>query len=198
MRVIYTSRRKKRSGKKTAAVIALIILLAALLGAGIWFGADKIIRANHPIGFADTVTYYSRMYGLDEYEVYAFIKTESGFDPRSESSVGARGLMQIMPDTFDWIRYRLNEENIEFDSMYRPDDNIRYGCYLLSYLNEQFGGGITETAAAYHAGAGSVENWLSDPEYSDSGRLTEIPTSDTAHYVDKITAAYDTYCRLYK
>lgn len=53
-------------------------------------------------------------------------------------------------------------------------------------------------AAAYHAGSGSVSSWLEDSRYTKNGILTDIPNPDTAHYVDKITNAYDTYCRLYK
>ena len=116
------------------------------------------------------------------------------------SYLGARGLMQIMPETFEWIRYKLDEENdpdMTFDNMYNAEDNIRYGCFLLGYLTDTFGE-LGEVAAAYHAGTGSVSSWLEDSRYTKNGILTDIPNPDTAHYVDKITNAYDTYCRLYK
>lgn len=84
-----------------------------------------------------------------------------------------------------------------FDNMYNAEDNIHYGCFLLGYLTDTFGE-LGEVAAAYHAGAGSVSSWLEDSRYTKNGILTDIPNPDTAHYVDKITNAYDTYCRLYK
>lgn len=191
----YTSRKKHRIAFKAVIIIVVVLLLAA----GALFGADKVLHAMYPMKYSDYVEHYSAKYGLDEYVVYAFIKTESSFDPSAQSEVGARGLMQIMPDTFEWIRYRLNEEDsgIDFDSMYNEKDNIRYGCYLLGYLNEEFDGGLTETAAAYHAGIGRVADWLLDSEYAKDGRLISIPSSDTAHYADKINNAYRMYCGLY-
>ncbi len=193
-------KRKNRTLKTTLTVfiIAVIVLLAVF---GVIYGTERWQKEKHPLKYGEYVSRYSREAGLDEYLVYAFIKTESGFDEKAESYLGARGLMQIMPETFEWIRYRLDEENdpeISFDSMYEAEVNIRYGCYLLKYLSDEFGGGLTEIAAAYHAGNGSVSAWLENEEYSENGRLIKIPNSDTAHYVDKISKAYETYCKLYE
>ncbi len=194
-------RTKKKSKASLAVTVVVVLLLTVLAVIGVMYGAEKIEHSTYPIKYSEYVTMYSRQYGLDEYMVYAFICTESGFDPTSESYLGARGLMQIMPETFEWIRYRLDEENdpeMVYDKMYEPKENIRYGCYLLSYLSKEFDGGLTEISAAYHAGAGSVGEWLSDPRYGENGRLTEIPNPDTAHYADKIQNAYNAYCRIYK
>ena len=81
--------------------------------------------------------------------------------------------------------------------MFSAQKNIDYGCWLLGYLYEEFGT-IEAVAAAYHAGRGTVNEWLSDTRYSPDGKhLNVIPTSDTAHYVDKIKNAVETYKRLY-
>ncbi len=192
----YRYGKKKRKRSKAAVAVILLAVAAAVVFAVI-FATDKIIRAAHPMKYEDYVAHYSGQYGLDEYMVYAFIKTESGFDPSAVSGAGARGLMQLMPDTFEWVSFRLGDEDTDFDDMLEPRENIRYGCYLLNYLSERFGGGLTEIAAAYHAGAGCVDGWLEDPEYSENGRLSEIPAPDTAHYVDKITDAYNMYRALY-
>ncbi len=194
------TRRKKNSKTKIAVVILLVAVLAVLAFLGISYGVDRFQRETHPLKYHQYIMQYSKEYGLDSFLVYAFIKTESGFDEKAESYLGARGLMQIMPETFEWIRYRLDEENdpeISFDSMYEAKTNIRYGCYLLKYLSDEFGGGLTEIAAAYHAGNGSVSAWLENSEYSENGKLIKIPKSDTAHYVDKISNAYEVYCKLY-
>lgn len=192
-------KRKNRTSKTILAVfiIAAFIVLAVF---GVIYGAGKWEKETHPLKYGEYISRYSKESGLDKYLVYAFIKTESGFNEKAESYLGARGLMQIMPETFEWIRYRLDEENnpeISYDSMYEAEENIRYGCYLLKYLSEEFGGGLTEIAAAYHAGSGSVSSWLENEEYSENGKLIKIPNSDTAHYVDKISMAYETYCKLY-
>ena len=96
-------RRKRRV--LPAAVITVII--AALLGTAGWFGWGYYQRYTHPLRYESYVEKYSRENGLDKYLVYAVIKTESGFDPGAVSNVGARGLMQIMEDTFDWVKFRL-------------------------------------------------------------------------------------------
>lgn len=193
------TKRKKSKVKTTIAVFAVIFAVTAAVF-GIIIGSDRYYHSTYPLEYSGYVEMYADMNGIDKYMVYSFIRTESGFNPDSVSEVGARGLMQIMPETFEWIRYRLDEENdpdMIYDRMFDVEDNIRYGCYLLGYLSEEFGGGITEIAAAYHAGAGSVTSWLENPDYSRSGHLTDIPISDTAHYVDKIRNAYDVYNKLY-
>ena len=189
----------EKRGSKAAVISFIIIVAISLVIFGALYGTDKYRRSVHPLMYTEFVEKYSDEYSLDKYLVYSFILTESGFDPNSESYLGARGLMQIMPETFEWIRYRLGEDgnsDITYDLMYDAEENIRYGCYLLSYLCELFPT-LTEVAAAYHAGAGSVEAWLLDESCTENGRLTSIPNSDTAHYVDKITNAYSTYLELY-
>ena len=193
-------RKSKKTSAKPIIITFVCLIIFTLVAFAVFIGYNKYELSSHPTLYSELVERYSSQYGLDKYEVYSFILTESGFDENSESYLGARGLMQIMPETFEWIRYKLDEENdplMTFDKMYDAEVNIRYGCFLLSYLHECFGE-LNEVAAAYHAGQGSVESWLSDERYSANGKLTYIPNPDTAHYVDKITNAYDTYCRLYK
>lgn len=177
----------------------LIIAAAALavLTVGGLFAYRNIEEYTHPIKYEQYVEKYSRDNDLDKFLVYAVIKTESGFDPQALSNVGARGLMQIMEDTFDWVSYRLGDEETKYLDMYDAETNIRYGCWLLGYLCKEFGD--VETAmAAYHAGRGQVNEWLSDKSISSDGvHLDSIPIKDTAHYVGKIVKAMDTYQRLY-
>ncbi len=186
-------KKKKHNGIKAFIVLLIIVLLCA----GGYFGYKYWIASTHPIRYSEYVETYAAQNDIDKYLVYAVIKTESGYKPDAVSNVGARGLMQIMEDTFDWIKYRLDDETTEYSDMFEPEDNIRYGCYLLGYLYDEFGN-IDATMAAYHAGRGNVNEWLADPRYSSDGvHLDVIPISDTAHYVDKINKAMDTYIELY-
>ena len=188
---------KYRKKRRALPVVIVFILLAAAIAVAGYFGYDRWERYTHPIKYEDLVGEYSRENGLDKFLVYAVIKTESGFDPNAVSNVGARGLMQIMEDTFDWVKYRMGDEDTRYLEMYVPETNIRYGCWLLGYLYKEFGN--VETAmAAYHAGRGQVNEWLADRSISADGvHLDEIPISDTAHYVRKIVRAMETYERLY-
>lgn len=193
MTVTYR-RRKKR---KAPIVIPILIVALLLLGIGGYFGYNKYLEIAYPIKYQSTVEKYAAQNHVNKYFVYAVIKTESGFNPSAESNVGARGLMQIMEDTFDWIKYKLDDDTAVYGDMYDAETNIRYGCYLLGYLMDEFGS-VEVAAAAYHAGRGNVNNWLSDKKYSSDGvHLDNIPISDTAHYVDKITKAMNKYIKLY-
>ena len=186
---------KKRNNAAGAAIAAAVF--AVIICVLAYNGYKKWLLAEHPIKYSEYVEPYARENGLDIYLVYAVIKTESGYNSNAVSDVGARGLMQIMENTFDWIKFKLEDEETLYHQMFIPEDNIRYGCYLLGYLLDEFGN--TDAAlAAYHAGRGSVNEWLRDPEYSSDGvHLDVIPIPDTAHYVDKINKAIATYKKLY-
>lgn len=191
------NRAKKKKSRGWLGFAVFIVLIAFLASAG-YYGYRKWIYAEHPMKYTEYVERYSREYDLDKYLVYAVIKTESGYDSTAVSNVGARGLMQIMEDSFDWIKFKLGDEDTEYLDMYDPEENIRYGCYLLGYLYDEFGN-VEAAMAAYHAGRGAVNSWLEDPAYSSDGvHLDVIPISDTAHYVNKITTALETYKKLYE
>ncbi len=191
------SRAKKKKSHAGIAIVIFLVLAAFIAAAGA-YGYRKWIYTEHPIKYEQYVERYSKEFGLDKYLVYAVIKTESGYDSGAVSNVGARGLMQIMEDSFDWIKFKLGDEETVYSDMFYPEDNIRYGCFLLGYLYEEFGN-VEAAMAAYHAGRGAVNGWLENPAYSSDGEhLDVIPISDTAHYVDKITTALGTYKELYQ
>lgn len=192
-----------KSKKKAVYWIVVLVLVAAivvLFGKSIYdYANEQYIRSTHPMKYTEFVEKYAAEFEVDEYLIYAVIKTESGYDPDAVSNVGARGLMQIMEPTFDWIKYRLgDDESVTYDSMYDPETNIRYGSYLIGYLMRYYG--VQDVAVcAYHAGIGNVDSWLENEEYSTDGvNLLKIPTSDTAHYLDKINNAVKNYIKLYK
>lgn len=190
-------RYKRRKRSRAPAVLAVIVIIAIVLGLLGYFGYGIYLDKSYPLGYQSYVERYSQEYGIDKYFVYAVIRTESGFRPDAVSDVGARGLMQLMEDTFDWVKFRMGDEETVYYDMFNAEDNIRYGCWLLGYLYDEFGS-VEVAAAAYHAGRGNVNNWLLDSRYSSDGvHLDTIPIGDTAHYVSKITKAMDVYVRMY-
>jgi len=180
--------------------IGLVLAAAAIAAVVIGYriAEIEIKRATHPLMYSEYVEKYAEEYGMDKYVIYAAIKTESGFDPNAVSSTGARGLMQLMETSFDWVKFRLGDgDDVTFEDMFDPETNIRYGAYLLDYLNEYFG--CPETAsAAYFSGVGTVSEWVKDPEISSDGiHLDNIPSKNAVHYVNKIKNALDAYYELY-
>ena len=162
--------------------------------------AEAAERAQHPLYYGDLITLYAAEQSLDPALVSAVILCESSFDPRAESRLGARGLMQLMPDTAEWVAHKYKEDGAgySFDKLYDPETNIRYGTWYLGYLSRRFDGDATKIVCAYHAGQGNVDSWLKNPQYSADGvTLDVIPTQDTATYASRVLRARDVYRKYY-
>ena len=190
---------KYRRKRRVLPAVLITVIIAALLGTAGWFGWGYYQRYTHPLRYESYVEKYSRENGLDKYLVYAVIKTESGFDPGAVSNVGARGLMQIMEDTFDWVKFRLGDEDTRFLDMYDPETNIRFGSYFVSYCLDRYSGHLATAAAAYHSGVGTVDGLLGQEAYSTDGvTLDHYPYPQMRLYVKKITESYQHYSEIYK
>lgn len=178
--------------KKSLALILILSLSICIF----YFGSVSVLKTLYPCRYSDIVEAYSEENNLSPWFVYAVIECESGFDPRAVSNVGATGLMQIMPDTFDWINMRL-KENHSYDEAVVPEISVKYGCYLYGYLIEKYGSEKT-ALAAYHAGTGNADKWLSDERYSKDGKeLDFIPFPSTEKYVNKVILTKKIYEKLY-
>lgn len=161
--------------------------------------ARKADQLLYPRKYSQQVEQWAAEYGLDPLLVYAFIRTESGFDPAATSSVDARGLMQMTEETFLWLRSKLGlGEEVSFGDLYDPDVSIRFGCYYLHLCLVRYNGDISTAAAAYHSGWGTVDALLQKEEHSEDGlTLSGFPYNQMHHYVEKITACYAKYTELY-
>lgn len=177
--------------KKHRAAVFLGLLVFFLLGAKI------IIQFVYPLKYVSEVERYAAEHELAPSLIYGIIYTESRFRPEAVSNIGARGLMQITEETFEWARWRMGDNDTTYEQMFEPEKNIRYGTYIFSLLLEEFGQ-PEEALAAYHAGWGSVKKWLSNEEYSDDGvTLLNIPFKDTAQYVPRVKRAANIYSKIY-
>lgn len=162
--------------------------------------AEAAERAQHPLEYASMIVQYALAQNLDPALVSAVILCESSFNPQAESRLGARGLMQLMEDTAQWVAHKLDEDDASysFDRLYDAETNIRFGTWYLGYLSRRFDGDPTKIVCAYHAGQGNVDAWLKNPEYSRDGvTLDVIPTKDTAAYASRVLRARDVYRKYY-
>lgn len=179
---------------------AVLFLLAAGFGGYVLYENaqhEKALR-NYPVAYTELIAQYAKQYSLDPYLVQSIMRCESSNDPNAVSRVGAVGLMQIMPDTGEWIGHKIDPElAYSLDMLTVPATSIEYGCWYLNFLSNRFGGRIMEIIAAYNAGHGSVEDWLSDARFSQNGVLVTIPFEDTARYYENVMTAYDNYTTLY-
>ncbi len=187
--------------KKRGCMTRLVVVLAVALlfgAAGAYFLRNAYDRYAYPLEYQELVAFYARERELPPSLVYAVICCESGFDPEAQSNVGAKGLMQLVDETFEWAQMRDGIRDYEDPArLYEPEMNIRYGTLVLRLLLDEFGS--TENAvAAYHAGWGNVKGWLADNAYSPDGRtLSLIPFGDTRAYVKKVLHTQKKYQELY-
>ena len=157
---------------------------------------QRAVDEQYPLLYRETIMQTAAAYNLSPALIAAVIRNESSFRPAAESSVGARGLMQLMPDTAEWIAGKLRFDSYSFDLMYEPEPNIRFGCWYLNYLSSLFGGDPLCVVCAYHAGQGEVSSWLANPLYSDNGAtlLAErLPEGPTKQYAGRVTRDYGIY-----
>jgi soluble lytic murein transglycosylase len=137
-----------------------------------------------PIKFRREIRAAAREFHLNASLVAAVIKVESNFRPDATSRSGARGLMQIMPATADYIAEKMPLDAFDLAA---PGENIRMGAFYLRYLFDKFGDTRT-VLIAYNAGEGNVVRWL------DGGKkLKKCPFAETNAYVEKVLNAQNYY-----
>ena len=182
-------------------ILGAILLLSALgFGGYVWYEEAQHQKAlrNYPVAFTELIQASAKKYSLDPYLVQSIMRCESSNDPLAKSDVGAIGLMQIMPDTGEWIAHKIDPElAYSLDMLEDPATNIEYGCWYLRFLSDRFSDRPMEVIAAYNAGHGSVEEWLKDARFSQNGVLTSIAFEDAARYYEHVMTAYENYTKLY-
>ena len=193
-----TFRRRRRRRIRPLRFVLILIFLAAL----VWFGFkgySKLRTIIYPREYSALVMQYSAENGLDADFVYAVIKCESGFNKDAVSPVGAKGLMQLTDDTFEWVQTKSDSQTLlTAEQLFDPETNIKHGTLLLK-LNLDTYGGKREALVAYHAGRTKLANWLEEPQYSKDGHtLDEIPYKDTESYVNLVLDTEQKYKTIYK
>lgn len=137
---------------------------------------------------------------LDPAIVYAFIKQESRFDPNAVSSSGARGLMQIMPNTAKHITGKPYDKDYYKDKLFNPENNIDLGEKYLQELLRDRGvkNSLIMLPVAYNSGPGTLRMWLENMSFEDDPLLfiETIPYKETRVFVKKVLANYWIYQKL--
>lgn len=130
--------------------------------------------------------------------VAGVILAESKFNERAQSAPGAIGLMQLMPDTADWIVKSMKDPNVTDADLKEPATNIQIGSWYLAYLLKQYNGNEILALAAYNAGRGHVEEWMHQNDWDDSfSDVDKIPFPETREYVKAVLANEAQYKELY-
>lgn len=129
--------------------------------------------------------------------VAAVIWRESNFDPDARSSEGAVGLMQVLPDTAEWIATQPNPPAYPASRLAEPEVNVAFGTWYLHYLLDKYGVEVV-AIAAYNGGETNAAAWAR--EAGMKGRrlaVEDIPFPETRAFVRSVTEARAIYRRVY-
>ena len=201
VRPAVRSRRKGGRRKRRITTVVVIGALAlAMAGMGLWLlfmQRPETTVQLYPMEYEALIRANAGENGLDPALPAAVILAESSYRPEAVSPANAQGLMQLLPSTAKWVAEKCDEVYQE-GSLFEPNTNIQYGCWYLGYLIRRFNGNLTCAIAAYHAGQGTVDGWLANPEYSPDGAvLAKIPSDATDTYVKRVLKYYEKYKELY-
>ena len=174
-------------------LVAISLAVLAFAGVSAWVveaEPDWYLRARYPLEYEHIVRGHARNYDLDPALIAAVIYAESRFDPDVESSAGAVGLMQLLPETAKGIAVRTGGGKFVVSDLRNPEINVRYGSWYLDHLRSRYDGDMRLALAAYHAGPGSVDEWLAQ----GSG----IVFPETRNYLDEVERVRQVYAKAYR
>lgn len=182
---------------KTIKWLSVLLLIAIILAIMV-MNTEQIERWMYPIKFRDEIKQSAAAYNLNPNLVAAIIRSESNFEPHLVSDKGAVGLMQVMPETADWIAEKKGLQPPLLTQLHDESFNIEFGTWYMNWLLQQFKQNEAAMIAAYNAGPTNVRKWLNDGTWD--GRLhtsSNIPFGETRHYVQRVAKYFATYEELY-
>ncbi len=192
-RVPAGGRGRPRGSRRKVAIVAAVVLA---VGAGLAVVnrdeisdllGDQIREVTLPLRHEDIIRQQSAEKGIPADLIAAVIYAESRFRDQ-ESNAGARGLMQVTPETAEFIERDSGGSTFEADDLSDPDINIRYGTYYLRYLIQRFDGNLVAALAAYNAGETNVQAWG-----GSALRIDDIEFEETREFVETVLSKRDEY-----
>lgn len=190
------SPRMTKKQKTVLTVLVMVALCLIITSVTVFWVLPGVMRSRFKLAYTDLILRYSAEYDLEPAFVAGVIHTESKFRPDAVSRAGARGLMQIMPETGADIAKDLGEP-FTVDDLFDPEISIRYGCYYLKKQLDRFDGNAAVALAAYNAGPNKAAQWLGEYGLDSRGRIAYIPYGETKDYVNRVFQAQENYENLY-
>ena len=144
--------------------------------------------------FKDLTVRYASQAGIDPAWVYGLIRQESRFVMGAQSSVGAQGLMQVMPATAREIAGKIGMSSSE---LYTMDGNIRMGTWYMADAKRRLQNNEVMATAGYNAGPGRARNWQASSPLEGAIYAETIPFTETRDYVKKVMTNATYYASLF-
>lgn len=145
--------------------------------------------------YRDALRPHIREHGLDEAWVYGLMRQESRFVTNAKSTVGAAGLMQVMPSTASWIAKRLGLKDYRQSLIDQLDTNLKLGTYYMKTVLSWFDDSPVLASAAYNAGPSRARRWRGDLPLEGAIYAETIPFDETRDYVKKVMSNTMYYSR---
>jgi soluble lytic murein transglycosylase len=191
--------RRSRVLRRRALLLAFVAVSAAAVMLVLSPWADKAVQEIRlPLRHDDIIRQQAADKDLDPSLIAGVIYVESRFRDQT-SHAGAKGLMQIMPATADYIARKSGGTRFVQGDLATPQINIAYGSWYLRYLLDHYHGNTVLALAAYNAGEGKVDEWWRGA--ADRGETFKvadhIPFPETREYVGKVLDARRDYRREY-
>lgn len=182
----------KLTNTQKTCLVLLAILIFVLNSSFFW-------KAMYPIKYQQEVAKASYYFGVDPYLVLAVVQIESKFVQDRFSPKGARGLMQLMPETAKWANEQSGLYFPPTNYIDEPNDNILLGTWYLSYLLDKYDQDHIKAIVAYNAGEGRVDRWLRTGVWDGTREgMRNIPIGETRHYLSRVLYYYERFQEIYK
>lgn len=155
-------------------------------------------KIYYPIAFESIVNSIAKSAEVDRFLILSIMRAESFYNKEARSSVGALGLMQLMPYTAVRVAATLKDVEFDVNDLLKPEINISYGGYYLGKLVRYYNGNQYVAAAAYNAGPTVVNHWLQGCQRCSTEEFVEtIPYRETRRYVREVMKTFAHYQRVY-
>jgi soluble lytic murein transglycosylase len=149
-----------------------------------------------PMPFRNSVVKRAGDISLDPAYVYGLIRQESRFIMDARSSVGASGLMQVMPATARWTAKKIGLTNFTADQITDRETNIAIGTGYLKLVLDDFAGSMPLAAAAYNAGPSRPRAWRNGAVVETAIWAENVPFAETRDYVKKVLSNTTNYAAI--
>lgn len=176
----------------------VLVMAGLLLAIGLIKASPLLWRFLYPLEHRSVIAAEAKRQELDPNLIAAVINVESHWQAGAVSPKGARGLMQLMPATAEWVAKQARLAKFTPEDLFQPDVNIKLGSWYLADLLTEFDGNLAVAVAAYNGGRGNVDQWLSEHIWDGTlDNADQIPFGETRKYVTKVMNQYRIYSRLY-
>ena len=185
------------AGQRRWRTLGLLLTITLVVVVGVMVASVHHAIDELPLSDANVIREQAAAKHLDPALIAAVIYAETKFEPRT-SSAGAEGLMQIEPETAEFLAKLSGGYSFSTSDLGTPKINVAYGSYYLRYLLDHYDGNEMLAVAAYNGGLTNVDKWVAQAEAAGHQLdAQEIPFPQTREYVQRVLDAERAYRETY-